>query len=165
MGVDQNGTICNTKSNLLFGDGAASSGSCLASEPYFYTGLERDQDSGLDEAVFRQYSSTSGHWMSPDPYNGSYDTTNPQSLNRSSYVLNNPLTWTDPTGQDYISCDQTNYYVDGVSAGSQNTCFTIASSDPTGAGSGYLWFLGEYGATPLNVIQTSSTLNIAVAPK
>jgi hypothetical protein len=37
--------------------------------------------------------------MSPDPYDGSYDATNPQSLNRYTYVLNNPLAFTDPSGQ------------------------------------------------------------------
>jgi hypothetical protein len=36
--------------------------------------------------------------MSPDPYNGSYDLSNPQSLNRYSYVGNNPLRYTDPSG-------------------------------------------------------------------
>ena len=36
--------------------------------------------------------------MSPDPYDGSYDITNPQSLNRYSYVLNNPLSSVDPLG-------------------------------------------------------------------
>jgi hypothetical protein len=38
--------------------------------------------------------------MSPDPYSGSYDFTNPQSFNRYSYVLNNPLSMTDPLGLD-----------------------------------------------------------------
>lgn len=36
--------------------------------------------------------------MSPDPYDGSYDFTNPQSLNRYSYALNNPLSFVDPSG-------------------------------------------------------------------
>jgi hypothetical protein len=36
--------------------------------------------------------------MSPDPYDGSYDPNNPQSLNRYSYALNNPLVFSDPSG-------------------------------------------------------------------
>jgi len=36
--------------------------------------------------------------MSPDPYDGSYDPSNPQSLNRYSYVHNNPLSFVDPLG-------------------------------------------------------------------
>ena len=32
--------------------------------------------------------------MSPDPYNGSYDLSNPQSLNRYSYVGNMPVGFT-----------------------------------------------------------------------
>ena len=40
--------------------------------------------------------------MSPDPYSGSYDMNNRQSLNRYSYVLSNhPLTFTDRLGLDY----------------------------------------------------------------
>jgi hypothetical protein len=37
--------------------------------------------------------------MSPDPYSGSYDFTNPQSLNRYTYVQNNPAWFTDPSGK------------------------------------------------------------------
>jgi hypothetical protein len=36
--------------------------------------------------------------MSMDPYAGSYDLSNPQSLNRYSYALNQPLSTTDQTG-------------------------------------------------------------------
>ena len=44
--------------------------------------------------------------MSPDPYDGSYDIFNPQSLNRYSYVLNNPLALVDSLGmEDPSGCD------------------------------------------------------------
>lgn len=66
---------------------------------YKFTGLERDSESGLDHTQFRQYGSTMGRWMSPDPYNGSMDPANPQSFNRYAYVLNRPLNLTDPSGQ------------------------------------------------------------------
>jgi RHS repeat-associated protein len=56
--------------------------------------------SGTEHAQFRQYDSTVGLWMSPDPYLGSYNFANPQSLNRYAYVLNNPLAFRDPSGLD-----------------------------------------------------------------
>jgi hypothetical protein len=40
----------------------------------------------------------------PDPYNAGVDPTNPQSWNMYSYVINNPLDLTDPTGMDYQVC-------------------------------------------------------------
>ncbi|HUY12154.1 MAG TPA: RHS repeat-associated core domain-containing protein [Terriglobia bacterium] len=44
----------------------------------------------------RQYSFNQGRWLTPDPLGG--DLTNPQSLNRYAYVLNNPATLIDPLG-------------------------------------------------------------------
>jgi RHS repeat-associated protein len=61
-----------------------------------YTGKERDAESGNDYFEARYFGSSMGRFLSPDPLGG--DLTNPQSLNRYSYVLNNPLTNTDPTG-------------------------------------------------------------------
>ena len=69
-------------------------------DPYLFTGLERDQESGLDHTMFRQYASNSGRWLSPDPYDGSMDFGNPQSLNRYAYVGNSPLSYVDPSGLD-----------------------------------------------------------------
>ena len=65
---------------------------------YKFTGQERDTESGLDFFNARHYSITTGRFMSPDPYNGSFDLANPQSFNRYAYVGNNPLSFTDPSG-------------------------------------------------------------------
>jgi len=62
-----------------------------------YAGMqERDSESWLDPTPNRMYASSYGRWFTPDPLGG--DVTNPQSLNRYAYVLNNPMTLTDPTG-------------------------------------------------------------------
>ena len=45
---------------------------------------------------FRNYASVQGRWLSPDPFGGNI--TNPQSLNRYAYVLNNPTSFVDPLG-------------------------------------------------------------------
>ena len=56
----------------------------------------RRWESGLDFTSTRAYNYGYYRWLSPDPLGG--DPTNPQSLNRYAYVLNNPTTLTDPTG-------------------------------------------------------------------
>src|SRR3989454_651589 len=61
-----------------------------------FTGDERDSETTLDHTWFRQYSPLLGRWITPDPFAGYID--NPQSLNRYSYVLNSPTTFTDPLG-------------------------------------------------------------------
>jgi RHS repeat-associated protein len=65
---------------------------------YKFTGKERDSESGLDNFGARYDSSQYGRFMSPDPGNAGADPTNPQSWNMYSYVLNNPLSNTDPSG-------------------------------------------------------------------
>ncbi|HYX72902.1 MAG TPA: RHS repeat-associated core domain-containing protein [Nitrososphaera sp.] len=46
----------------------------------------------------RRYQSRWTRFSQPDPYDGSYDITNPQSFNRYSYVKNDPVNMVDPTG-------------------------------------------------------------------
>jgi RHS repeat-associated protein len=65
---------------------------------WIFTTYERDQESGLDYALARSYSSTFGRFMSPDPLTGNMF--NPQRLNRYAYVLNDPINHIDPTGGD-----------------------------------------------------------------
>jgi RHS repeat-associated protein len=93
--TDYEGVVEQTCTNLPYGDGV-SCGPTPGEE--LYAGLDRDSESGLDHAMFRQYSSTFGRWTSPDPYGGSYNVYDPQSLNRYAYVNGSPLGATDRSG-------------------------------------------------------------------
>jgi RHS repeat-associated protein len=63
------------------------------------TGKERDAESGNAYFGARYYQSATGGVLSPDPSGLEYaDPANPQSLNRCSCVLNNPLHNIDPSG-------------------------------------------------------------------
>jgi RHS repeat-associated protein len=71
--------------------------SCLPTPTeHLFTGKERDAESGNDYFEARYLGSSMGRFLSPDPVGGSL--ANPQTLNKYAYVLNNPLTNTDPTG-------------------------------------------------------------------
>src|SRR5579871_6378098 len=61
-----------------------------------FTGDERDSETGLDHTLFRQYSSNTGNWLSPDPAGlAAVDPSNPQSWNRYVYALNDSLNLID----------------------------------------------------------------------
>jgi RHS repeat-associated protein len=64
-----------------------------------FTGLWRDDETGLDHTLYRKYSSTFGRWYSPDPAGKKgAKLIDPQTWNMYAYVRNNPTTFTDPTG-------------------------------------------------------------------
>jgi RHS repeat-associated protein len=65
-----------------------------------FTGYERDSETGLDYAKARYYSSTQGRFTGVDPISGRPG--DPQSWNRYTYVGNNPLVFTDPSGMNYF---------------------------------------------------------------
>jgi RHS repeat-associated protein len=67
-----------------------SGGYNFAGMPYY------DTNTNTNPTMFRFYSQNIGRWHSPDPVGG--DITNPQSLNRYAYVMNNPTSFTDPSG-------------------------------------------------------------------
>jgi RHS repeat-associated protein len=56
----------------------------------------RDGETANDPTLFRVYNPRLYRWLSPDPLAG--DITNPQSLNRYAYVMNNPMNMIDPLG-------------------------------------------------------------------
>jgi RHS repeat-associated protein len=66
------------------------------STDYRYTGQRWEEEIGLYDYGARWYDPALGRFIQPDtivPQPG-----NPQSLNRYSYALNNPMKYTDPTG-------------------------------------------------------------------
>jgi RHS repeat-associated protein len=78
-----------------------------AADRLLFTQHERDTENGSDAALYRQYSSAQGRWLSPDPSSASYDLTDPQSLNRYAYLGNRPDNATDPLGLDDEGCGLT----------------------------------------------------------
>jgi RHS repeat-associated protein len=93
------GTVSGTMSNLGFGDGQVWTGT-LPSWSNF-AGGDYDNGTGLDLFMFRQYSTTQGRWIMPDPAGqAAVEPGNPQSWNRYAYVGNNPLRLVDPFGLD-----------------------------------------------------------------
>ena len=68
---------------------------------YKFTGKERDTESGLDNFGARYDASSLGRFMTPDPISGTaLHIINPQRWNMYAYVMNNPMTYTDPDGRD-----------------------------------------------------------------
>jgi RHS repeat-associated protein len=75
-----------------------------------FTCQERDLETGLDFFEARYFSSLQGRFTSFDPLQASATPSNPQSWNRYSYVLGNPLRFVDPTGmlaRDIVSNNET----------------------------------------------------------
>jgi RHS repeat-associated protein len=98
------GALYETCTSLPFGDGLSCSGSDPS--PLHFTGLQRDWETVTDHAWFRQYSSLQGRWLTPDPAGlNAVNPTNPQSWNRYSYVLDDPLDYVDPTGTNCVLAD------------------------------------------------------------
>jgi RHS repeat-associated protein len=96
-----NGTFVDPVDHTPFGQVITGN----TSDPYLFTGKERDAESGLDYFGARYYGSNMGRFMSPDwadkpeavPYSSLGD---PQSLNLYSYVRNNPMRSIDADGHD-----------------------------------------------------------------
>jgi len=61
-----------------------------------YTGQEKDKETGLNYYDFRYYDPHISRFIQPDDIIS--DPYNPQTLNKYSYVKNNPVRYTDPTG-------------------------------------------------------------------
>ena len=94
-----------------------------------HTGHEQDAESGLYNYGARPYSNQLGRFMTPDwsaipvpiPYADLHD---PQSLNKYSYVYNNPLRYVDPNGHDVLS-----FFAGLANAANSNEAAGIGQND------------------------------------
>jgi len=97
--------LSSTPSQTVYYDGAyAPYGESYAewgATDHVFTGQKEDTVGDLYDFPFREYHATQGRWLRPDPAGlAAADLTNPQSLNRYAYVLNNPTGLVDPLGLD-----------------------------------------------------------------
>jgi len=91
--TDAAGSVIATYRADEFGIPVSSTGT--SSQPFRYTGEPSDA-SGLTYLRARYYDPSIGRFLSRDPFGGFVSS--PLSLNRYSYVANNPATRVDPSG-------------------------------------------------------------------
>ena len=107
--TSSSGVTLETTEYTPFGSMRSHSGSSWSK--YRYTDQELDTEAtqgfGLYNYNARLYDPIIGRFISADPIVP--DPFNPQSLNRYSYVLNNPLIYIDPSGYQESLFDMENY--------------------------------------------------------
>jgi RHS repeat-associated protein len=105
MMTDASGNVAGTQDHLPFGEDALTGAG--ENEKHRFTSYERETESNFDYAINRQHHYATGRFMQVDPIGG--DITDPQSLNRYSYVVNDSINFIDPLGLKEISlgCDLT----------------------------------------------------------
>jgi RHS repeat-associated protein len=105
---------------------------------------ERDNETGLDYFGARYHSSVQGRFTTPDEFNGGpielfaevaahnptfyAEIAEPQSLNKYTYCLNNPLKYVDPDGHQTTTADRlkdaavaVGQYVGGIAQGAASS--------------------------------------------
>jgi RHS repeat-associated protein len=91
-----------------------------------FTGYERDSETELDFAQARMYNKNHGPFASVDPNLESTKLEMPRSWNCYTYVLNNPLVYTDPNGELWVaSGDKDNPFQWVDKCGEGQICFEV----------------------------------------
>ncbi|MGP2438474.1 RHS repeat-associated core domain-containing protein [Streptomyces sp. JW3] len=68
-----------------------------------FLGKTADANTGLTHIGAREYDPTTGRFISADPL---LETDKPQTLNGYTYAANNPVSFSDPSGEQLIECAQ-----------------------------------------------------------
>lgn len=92
--TDNTGQVIEVSENTPYGTLYHHEGP--STSPHQFTGQRLDPSTGLHFYNARYYDSQLGRFISPDPF--VQDPGDPQTLNRYSYVRNNPINLVDPSG-------------------------------------------------------------------
>jgi RHS repeat-associated protein len=114
MMLDNSGSVVGRQGHLPYGEEIGTSGEM---DKKRFTTYERDSESGLDYAVNRGYSPVVGRFVQGDPVKGTNGA--PQSLNRYSYVQNDPINAVDPLGLYQLCLERPGEY------GPEYECFEV----------------------------------------
>jgi RHS repeat-associated protein len=95
-----NGDAVQNCWNLPFGDGANCTGSWWGNSTF--GDYNHDNESNTEHSLARQYGAFWGRFTTADPYDGSMDLNNPQSLNRYAYVNGSPVSYRDRLGLEMV---------------------------------------------------------------
>ena len=122
-GLTKDGQAAASSSYHLYG--ARKTSTDTTGQPFAYNGEARD-DTGLDYLRARYYDSQGGTFLSEDSYPG--EDTDPLSQNRYSYVQNNPVNYTDPSGHFWNSIKKGWNYVKKTASNAWNGVKRVASN-------------------------------------
>src|SRR5882724_10466691 len=122
--------ITNTSGNVVSTveldpwGGDTSRSSNQAFQPHRFTTYERDANGG-DDAMMRRYQGTQRRFAQPDPFDGSFNTADPQSFNRYTYTQNHPVNLVDPSGLNLEGICIRYHYSNGAGVGfwGEWTCY------------------------------------------
>jgi len=158
--MDQLGSVGN-----YFPWGEDKGGTSLQ-DTWNYATYWRDSVSGLDYANNRYYSNAYGRFMTPDPGLGS-SPANPQSWNRYTYTLGDPVNYNDPGGTTTCDAsggncyDSVTVYSDGSSSWSD---IPPGGLPVSGGASLHLTMPSQYSIYQAQQLASLAALNMLVLP-
>lgn len=113
--TDSMGNTESSYQSLPFGE-LKTPGQSLGATEQFFTGKERDSESGNDYFGARYYGSSMGRFMSPDSGIDQHPE-DPQSWNLYTYGRNNPLVLVDPSGEYVCGSNMSSQQCDNFQKG------------------------------------------------
>ena len=118
-------------------------------DPHYFTGKERDAESGNDYFGARYYNSSMGRFISPDHLFVDQHPEDPQSWNLYAYVRNNPLVMLDPNGLGCL------FDMGSAGNGQWNIGISNSISSDDCAGQHGTWVPGDINANDVGIYRSS----------